>query len=161
MTTISRPNRPTHVVLSPAAKHALTTAKQFTLNGPWYVAFIAVTPADDNTHEELSSLGLIQADHTTIHTQPNHWCYAVTDNGLRMRSYLKHQFHLGQLAKQIRAENITGEDIADLAAGIDAGEETGSITGTSVDFQLAFALVASHSGQSAEDLRQDLARYMG
>jgi len=134
VTAIARPNRPARVVLTPAAKHALSGSM-------WLMGTQAAT--------ELASLNLIDATGR------------ITENGERMRSYLTHQTHLGHLAKQVRAEGIDGEDLADLAAGIDAGEETGSITGTSVDFQLAFALAASLSEQSAEDLRQDLETYLG
>jgi hypothetical protein len=131
---VRRPNRPARVVLTVAAKHAL-------LGGMW---IIGTTVAN-----ELAGLGLIDGDGQ------------ITENGERLHSYLTYQTHLGHLAKQVRAEDITGEDLADLAAGIDAGEETGNITGTTVDFQLAFALAASLSDQSAEDLRQDLETYLG
>jgi hypothetical protein len=134
VTTTHRPNRPARVVLTVAAKHAL-------LGGMW---IIGTTVAN-----ELAGLGLIDGDGQ------------ITENGERLHSYLTYQTHLGHLAKQVRAEDITGEDLADLAAGIDAGEETGNITGTTVDFQLAFALAASLSDQSAEDLRQDLETYLG
>jgi hypothetical protein len=133
-TVVSRPNRPARVVLTPAAKAALRTGRA--LMGTDVAA-------------ELANLNMIDADGR------------LTENGTRMADYLGWQFILGQLAKQVRAENITGEDLADVAAGIDAGEETGSIPGTSIDFQLAFALAASLSDQSAEDLRQDLETYLG
>jgi hypothetical protein len=133
VTAIARPNTPRRVVLTPAAKAALRSGR----------ALMGTNVAD-----ELIGLGLLDDN-------------GITENGQRMRTYLQHQAHLGHLAKQIRAEGITGEDLADVAAGIDAGEETGSITGTSVDFQLAFALAASLSEQSAEDLRQDLETYLG
>jgi hypothetical protein len=131
---VRRPNRPARVVLTPAAKAALRSGRA--LMGTDVAA-------------ELASLNMIDADGR------------LTENGTRMADYLGWQFILGQLAKQVRAEGITGEDLADLAAGIDAGEDTGSIPGTSVDFQLAFALAASLSDQSAEDLRQDLETYLG
>jgi hypothetical protein len=134
VTTIHRPNRPARVVLTPAAKAALRTGRAL---------------MGTNVAAELANLNMIDADGR------------LTENGTRMADYLGWQFILGQLAKQVRAEGITGEDLADLAAGIDAGEETGSIPGTSIDFQLAFALAASLSDQSAEDLRQDLETYLG
>lgn len=134
MPTVSRPNTPAKVVLTPAAKAALLSGR----------ALMGTTVA-----RELAGLRLI--DDSGV----------LTDNGQRMANYLTHQFHLRKLAEQVRAEHIDGRDLADLAAGIDAGEETGNITGTSVDFQLAFALAASLSDQSAEDLRGDLEHYMG
>jgi hypothetical protein len=151
---VRRPNRPARVVLTPAAKHALRGANH--RDNGYFLDVIAY--CDDKITAELLSLDLISNRGEDIAHVGR---YPLTEGGLRMRGYLQHQFRLGQLAKQVRAEDITGEDLADLAAGIDAGEETGNITGTTVDFQLAFALAASLSDQSAEDLRQDLETYLG
>lgn len=130
---VARPNTPRRVVLTPAAKHAL-------MGGFWVRGTAAAN--------ELAALKLIDDN-------------GITENGDRLASYFAHQTILGKLAKQVREEGIDGEDLADVAAAIDAGEGTGSITGTSIDFQLAFALAASLSDQSAEDLRSDLEEYLG
>jgi hypothetical protein len=155
--TIHRPNRPARVVLTPAAKRVLSATETHTVDGTTYLpSHRAVFTEECDT---LVTLGLLARHGDDI--TPHQLRYSITNNGQQLRGYLQHQFRLGQLAKQVRAEGITGEDIADVAAGIDAGEDTGSITGTSVDFQLAFALAASLSEQSAEDLRQDLETYLG
>lgn len=159
MTAVSRPNRPAKVVLTPNAKRGLTTAEMRD-GGYWYLnaTWCLMDSVTDAGTAELAALHLVDD------MGPSNGAgfrFVLTENGLRMRTYLQHQVRLGKLAKQVRAEDIDGQDLADLAAGIDAGETTGTITGTTVDFQLAFALAASLSDQSAEDLRGDLERYMG
>lgn len=156
---VSRPNRPARVVLTPAAKRALRDATMH-VGGYWYLGQVPVATTEERDAYALELVRLHLADDMGSEL-PHTLRYAVTENGLRMRTYLLHQTHLGHLAKQVRAEDIDGEDLADLAAGIDAGEDAGSITGTSIDFQLAFALAVTLSEQSAEDLRQDLETYLG
>jgi hypothetical protein len=147
-TPIARPNTPRRVVLSSNAKHALTGAKM-AVDGIYYLDAFAW---DNAAISALCTLGLARGTSTGTY---------LTDAGERMRTYLEHQSRLRQLAKQVRAEGITGEDLADLTADMDQGIPTGDITGTTVDFQLAFALVASLSGQSAEDLRAELETHLG
>lgn len=190
MTTIHRPNRPARVVLSPNAKHALTGAEDRDGDGTLYLVTLAmITEITDEllrleliTDNRPECEGHADDDHALLHG-PYHCdgsCqqidpqerFTLTDAGLRMRSYLQHQFYLRKLAEQVRAEHIGGDDLADLAAEIDRriaalaeGDDTDifadPITGVSIDFQLAFALAASLSVQSAEDLRQDLETYLG
>jgi hypothetical protein len=155
VTTIHRPNRPARVVLTPNAKHALTTA---TMRDGGYFYVTDTWCRMEMTTRELVTLHLID-DMGSANAYGQR--YVLTTSGLRMRSYVQHQTILGNLAKQVKDEDIDGEALEDLARGADAGEVTGSIPGTSVDFQLAFALAASLSEQSAEDLRQDLQNYLG
>lgn len=142
------PATPRKIVLSPSAKRAVTGTRQGE-DGHLYLDSFSW---DNHVVSELTRLQLV----TDTGPGPR-----LTENGLRMRTWLQRQFYLGKLAEQVRAEGIDGEDLADLADGIDAGEETGSITGTSVDFQLAFALAASLTDQSAQDLRAELETYLG
>ena len=149
------PAIPRRVVLSPAAKRALTNAR--TTDAGTYVHAL---DAFDNVTEELENHRLITA--AGVDDSPAALIvWALTDNGLRMRSYIQRQFYVRKLAEQVRAEGITGEDLADVAAGIDAGEEAGTISGTSVDFQLAFELAGSLTDQSGQDVRAELEEYLG
>lgn len=165
MTVVSRPNRPARVVLTPAAKQLLTTAEK---DGDRYLIDMMHAGWIESL-PELLRLDLAVPTRSILYTGK---CYKLTENGLRMRSYLQHQFHLGELAEQVKAEGIDGEDLADLAAEIDRriaalaeGDDADifadPIIGVSIDFQMAFALTASLSDQSAEDLRQDLETYLG
>lgn len=154
MTTIHRPNRPARIDLTTAAKQALRGA----INDGTDRVILDLGQPHVAVATELRQLGLVTV------TRSNRWptvqSWLLTEAGLGMRGYLQHQLRLGQLAEQMDIEGVTGEDVDDVAASIDAGEETGSVFGVSEDFQLAFALAASLSDQSAEDLRQDLNHYL-
>lgn len=152
----SLPATPAKIVLTPNAKTHLLAAivdgDRFILDHDNAKGILAAI-------NELSRPGYIQPTRSIRYGARQAW--ALTENGLKLRGYYQHQDNLAQLAEQVKTEGISGEDLADLAASVEAEEETGSVFGISQDFQLAFAMAASLADQSAQDLRQDLEQYMG
>lgn len=152
ITSISRPNTPARAALSPKAKLGLTSARyDITTSRRYLTAGATVLAA-----AELLGLGLVE-DRGPAGAIMNR--YAVTASGDAMREYLMRDNALRALAELARKHGISGEDLADVAAAVDADQET--CVGVSLEFYWVFQCRAELDQASGADTRQDLERVLG
>jgi hypothetical protein len=147
----------TRTALTPNAKVALTAAEKDINEGLYFVRTMGYL----DVIAELMDHGLVR---NLGNEQPPSHRYALTDGGMLVRGKLEHRNRIGYLAREIRERLVDGEELADIAASIDAGEE--DYVGN-VHVHTAMALVASlapsrdGNGCSAADVRQEVENYLG
>lgn len=154
----------TRTALTTNARRAITTAATCTADNGDRVYFITnvITMAAGGT-DELLHHGLVVdlgAQYSSMRR------YQLTEAGVIVRTKLQHRQRINHLANDIRRYNVDGEELADIAASIGAGEE--DYVGN-VQVHVAMALVASLApmapgrplGCSAEDIRQEVETVLG
>jgi hypothetical protein len=152
-TSIIRPNTPSRAALTVKAKLGLTSARyDITTKRRYLTAGSSVLAA-----AELLGLGLVEDLGGQARGIINR--YAVTANGDIMREYLLRENALRVLGKLAVKHDISGRDMADVAAAVDAGQE--DCVGVSVEFYWAFQARAELDRASGEDTRQDLEKVLG
>lgn len=143
----------TRTALTANAKHALNSA-EITNGGHLYLTAFTLFV---NVIEELLGHQLVD---DLGEGAPAARRYQLTLGGLRMRAYVAHQNRLRYLAGLVRADGLDGQDVADIAASVDAGEDCYVGRG-SASFRTAFAEIALMVDCSGADLRQELEGFMG
>lgn len=188
MTATSRatlPAIPRKVVLTPEAKAHIANAvrdtghgqRRFILDMTQPNGWLQVLP-------ELLDNNIVTRGRSLDWDTP---VYVLTDFGMWLRTYLLDNRVMRHLAELVRTEGLSGEDLADIAAylddepgceghadddfvltsGVGAGESVycdGSCieyVGPGEEFLRLLRHVAQWSGESAEDLRQELETYLG
>lgn len=150
--TALRPNALVRAALTANAKNALTSAEYDIKTNRRYLGITwCVTAA-----AELAGMLLVDdlgADHKPTRR------YAVNASGDVMREHLVRENALRALGRAAREHNITGEDLADVAAAVDAGQE--ECIGVAPVFYLTFKSRTEIDKCSGADLRQEVENVLG